>query len=109
MAGKMLACIERNFKRGGSGVSIKGRDFYDLLWFMQRRIQPLAEKLAHDEKQAYTTKSALLTLQEKVSQIKTRDLALDLLPMFASRSFIEAWLNSYHENFEIILQGYLLA
>lgn len=109
MAGKMLACIERNFKRGGSGVSIKGRDFYDLLWFMQRRIQPLAEKLAHDGKQAYTTKSALLTLQEKVSQIKTRDLALDLLPMFASRSFIEAWLNSYHENFEIILQGYLLA
>jgi hypothetical protein len=107
MAGKMLACLERNFERGRSGVSIKGRDFYDLLWFMQQRIQPLAEKLAHDGKQSYTTKSAMLALQEKISHIKTRDLAVDLLPMFESRSFIESWLESFHENFKIMMQGYL--
>ncbi len=31
MAGKMIACIERNFQRGKEGAFIKGRDFYDLL------------------------------------------------------------------------------
>jgi predicted nucleotidyltransferase component of viral defense system len=107
MAGKMLTCLERNFERGRSRVSIKGRDFYDLLWFMQQRIQPLAEKLAHDGKQSYTTKSAMLALQEKISNIKTRDLAMDLLSMFESQSFIESWLESFHENFRIMMQGYL--
>jgi hypothetical protein len=27
MAGKILACLERNFERGCSGAQIKGRDF----------------------------------------------------------------------------------
>lgn len=107
MAGKMLACLERNFERGHSGVNIKGRDFYDLLWFMQQHIQPLSEKLAHDGKQSYNPKSAMLALQEKISHIKTRDLAMDLLPMFESRPYIEAWLESFHENFTIMMQGYL--
>jgi predicted nucleotidyltransferase component of viral defense system len=107
MAGKMLACLERNFERGRSGVQIKGRDFYDLLWFMQQRIQPLQEKLAHDGQQIYTIESAMLALQEKVALIKIRDLAIDLLPMFESRQFIETWLDSFHENFNAYVKGYL--
>jgi predicted nucleotidyltransferase component of viral defense system len=107
MAGKMLACLERNFERGRSGVQIKGRDFYDLLWFMQQRIQPLQEKLAHDGQQIYTIESAMLALQEKVALIKIRDLAIDLLPMFESRQFIETWLDAFHENFNAYVKGYL--
>ncbi len=107
MAGKMIACLERSFEKGRSGVQIKGRDFYDLLWFMQQRVQPLEEKLAHDGGQAYTTRSALLALQEKIAQIKTHDLAVDLLPMFESRAFIEAWLETFHETFEGLVAGYL--
>ena len=107
MAGKMLACLERNFERGRSGTQIKGRDFYDLLWFMQQHIQPLEEKLARDGQQPYTVDSAMLALQEKIVNIKTRDLAIDLLPMFESRQFIEAWLEAFHENFQAFVKGYL--
>jgi hypothetical protein len=107
MAGKMIACLERNFERGRSGIQIKGRDFYDLLWFMQQRIQPLEEKLAQDGQQPYTTNSAMLALQDKIAHIKARDLALDLLPMFELRSFIEAWLESFHETFRRLTVGYL--
>lgn len=107
MAGKMLACLDRNYERGRSGVSVKGRDFYDLLWFMQQRIQPLEEKLAHDGQQPYTTRSAMLVLQQKIAQIKPRDLAIDLLPMFESRPFIEAWLEAFQENFQEMVVGYL--
>ena len=99
MAGKMLACLERSFVRGRSSVQIKGRDFYDLLWFMQQRVQPLEEKLAQDGDQPYTTGSAMLALQEKISQIKKQDLAVDLLPMFEQRTFVEAWLEAFHETF----------
>lgn len=99
MAGKILACLERSFSVGQQ-KTIKGRDFYDLLWFMQQRIQPLEAKLAEDGKKPYTTQTAFLALQEKVSQIAWRDLAQDLLPLFESRTFIEEWLGVFHENFE---------
>lgn len=107
MAGKMLACLERNFEGGRSGAQIKGRDFYDLLWFMQQRVQPLEEKLEHDGKQPYTVESAMLALREKVARITPRDLAIDLLPMFESRQFIEAWLEAFHENFQAYVKDYL--
>jgi predicted nucleotidyltransferase component of viral defense system len=108
LAGKMLACLERNFERGRSGKQIKGRDFYDLLWFMQQRVQPLEEKLARDGQQPYTVQSAMLALQGKVARIKPRDLAIDLLSMFESRQFIEAWLEAFHENFQVLVKGYLV-
>ncbi len=98
MAGKMLACLERNFQKG-AGAVIKGRDFYDLLWFMQQKIRPLEEKLARDGRQPYTVQSALQLLSVKVANIKRSDLAEDLLPLFEQRSFIEAWLDGFQENF----------
>ena len=107
MAGKMLACLERNFRRTRDGAAIKGRDFYDLLWFMQRRVQPLDEKLAKDGRQPYTVRSAMQALQEKIAGLKTSDLAVDLLSLFEQRTFIEAWLEGFHENFAIYVRGYL--
>ncbi|MBN2149208.1 MAG: nucleotidyl transferase AbiEii/AbiGii toxin family protein [Anaerolineales bacterium] len=108
MAGKMIACLERGFEKRRSGVQIKGRDFYDLLWFMQQRIHPMEEKLAQDGSQPYTTRSAMLALQEKIAGIKAHDLAIDLLPMFESRAFIEAWLETFHQTFERLAAGYLV-
>ncbi len=107
MAGKILACLERSFMRGQTGIEVKGRDFYDLLWFMQQKIWPLEEKLATDGKQPYTVSSAFQVLQDKVSSLKTRDLSIDLLPMFESRQFIEAWLESFHENFNRSVREYI--
>jgi hypothetical protein len=40
MAGKMIACLERSFQVGKTVIAIKGRDFYDLLWFMQQISNP---------------------------------------------------------------------
>jgi len=100
MSGKMIACLERNFQRGRDGAFIKGRDFYDLLWFMQKGVQPLAKKLATDAKNPYTVPTAMQSLREKVASIRVEDLAVDLLPMFESRAFIDSWLEHFHANFE---------
>jgi hypothetical protein len=103
----MIACLERNFQRGRDGAFIKGRDFYDLLWFMQQGILPLEDKLTQDGGQAYTVHSAMLALQHKVREIHVPDLAVDLLPMFESRTFIESWLESFHANFARYAANYL--
>jgi len=105
LAGKLIACLERNFQKG-KGAMIKGRDFYDLLWFMQQRVQPLEEKLAKDGNQSYTIQSAMKMLKEKVETIRLSDLAEDLLPLFEQRSFIEAWLEGFKENFFEYLKNY---
>lgn len=107
MAGKMIACLERNFQRGRDGAFIKGRDFYDLLWFMQKGVQPLADKLEKDAQKPYTVSAAVQALVQKVSEFRTEDLAVDLLPMFESRSFIESWLENFHANFERFSKSYL--
>lgn len=106
MAGKMLACLERNFQKG-AGAAIKGRDFYDLLWFMQQKIRPLEEKLAKDGHQPYTVQSAFELLGEKIAEMNISDLAEDLLPLFEQRSFIEAWLEGFKENFMEYAKNYL--
>jgi predicted nucleotidyltransferase component of viral defense system len=107
MAGKVLACLERSFQVGDSTALIKGRDFYDLLWFMQQRIQPLEGKLEKDGIQPYDVRSAMLALQAKIEQIRPQDLSIDLLPLFEQRSFIEAWIDSFHENFNRFVMYYL--
>lgn len=106
MAGKMLACLERTFQKD-EGATIKGRDFYDLLWFMQQKIQPLEEKLAQDGKNSYTVRSAMQMLGEKIADLRISDLAEDLLPLFEQRSFIEAWLEGFKENFREYENNYL--
>ena len=107
MAGKMLACLERNFRRGRDGAAIKGRDFYDLLWFMQKNVQPLAEKLAKDGRRPYTIASAMQELTTKVRQIDSSDLAVDLFPLFEQKPFVDAWLEGFDQNFEILVKNYL--
>jgi predicted nucleotidyltransferase component of viral defense system len=107
MAGKMLACLERSFQVGGSGVFVKGRDYYDLLWFMQQNVQPFEGKLEQDGNHPYNVKSAMMALQEKTDKIRTQDLAVDLLPLFEQRTFIEAWIDSFHENFQAYVKNYL--
>jgi Nucleotidyl transferase AbiEii toxin, Type IV TA system len=107
MAAKMLACLERSFERGSKSTKIKGRDFYDLLWFMQQHIQPLEEKLAREGKKAYTTKTAMVSLSEKIQQIQPRDLELDLLPLFEQRNFIVIWIEDFHRNFRKWVNFYL--
>ncbi|MFH2102637.1 MAG: nucleotidyl transferase AbiEii/AbiGii toxin family protein [Chloroflexota bacterium] len=107
MAGKILACLERSFQRGKAEVWVKGRDFYDLLWFMQQGVRPLEQKLARDGQKPYTLWTAMQALREKVAGLRTNDLATDLLPMFESRTFIEAWLEGFHTNFERFAEGYL--
>ena len=107
MAGKILACLERSFQVGNTATVIKGRDFYDLVWFMQQRIQPLEEKLDSDGTKSYNIQSAMLALQEKVEKIRQKDLEIDLLPLFEQRVFIDAWISSFHTNFEDFLQYYI--
>ncbi len=107
MAGKILACLERSFQVGSTASKIKGRDWYDLLWFMQKQVDPLEEKLLQDGKQPYTILTAFEVLAGRAALIQPRDLSLDLLPLFEQRAFIENWIAAFQSNFQEYARYYL--
>jgi len=74
---------------------------------MQQKIKPLEEKLAKDGRQAYTMRSAVEILGDRVAGMKMGDLAEDLLPLFEQRSFIQAWLEAFKENFTEYSKAYM--
>ena len=49
----------------------------------------------------------MLALEKKVASIKSRDLAADLLPLFESRVFVEAWSEAFHANFADYAKYYI--
>jgi len=73
---------------------------------MQKNIQPLETKLAKDGLQPYTVHSAMKALREKITRLKVADLAVDLLPLFELRTFIETWLDGFHDNFSELAKKY---
>jgi hypothetical protein len=52
--------------------------------------------------------ATLIQTLQNILANKDPSLAVDLLPMFESRPFIEAWLDSFHENFQVLLRGYVV-
>ena len=89
-AGKIIACLER----------VKGRDWFDLIWFMQRQVKPNETKLAKDGQKSYTVKSAMQALAAKIKTVRSEDVLADLQPLFNDRVFVEEWVKNFKEWFK---------
>lgn len=100
MAGKMIACLERVWKRGGGeNISVKGRDYFDLIWYMQQQVRPLEEKLLKDARVSCSTVQAFKELTKKIEKIKPIELITDLMPLFNERIFVEEWVKNFKDFF----------
>ncbi|MBD3244812.1 MAG: hypothetical protein GF335_02350 [Candidatus Moranbacteria bacterium] len=105
MAGKILACLTRVFKKGKTGIEIKGRDFYDLIWFMQKGVIPNISKLK-DGLRIENLKEVFQLLDQKVAKITERDLKEDLLPLFIEKNFVIDWCQNFHEFYNLYRKNY---
>lgn len=106
MAGKMIACLERVWEKGSSGIIVKGRDYFDLIWYMQQNIQPDTKKLAR----IYPQKSLSLLftqLDQKVNRIKTNDLLTDLQAFIPDYRYIQDWCQNFHQLYQKYRSNYL--
>jgi len=106
MAGKMVACLERVWEKGKTGITIKGRDYFDLIWYMQRQIMPNIKRLA-DAKGKYTVESAFKKLAANISKITSRALLVDLEPLFEDSGFVNTWVSNFHDEFYRLLKNYI--
>jgi predicted nucleotidyltransferase component of viral defense system len=95
MAGKMVACIDRSFFKGKTKINIKGRDYYDLIWYMQKEVSPNLDRIRAYKKD-WTVKKVFEELDKKVERINSKDLLIDLEPFFLKQGYIKTWSENFH-------------
>ena len=94
---KIVACLDRIYVKGKKKIYVKGRDFYDLIWFLNNtNIVPNKEKLL-DVNNRYTVKEVFNLLDEKVTLIKSLDLLDDLENLIEDSKYIKKWCNNFQE------------
>lgn len=104
MAGKMIACIERVFRKGVTSVMVKGRDWYDLWWYLSQGVVPNEDKLKADSEDGISAGEAWKIIGERVNKLKRRDLEVDLLPFFTDQTFINDWLDNFRDYYANLLK-----
>ncbi len=100
MATKVRAILfrkwEKTDKQGNTTVKVKGRDYFDLLWYLQKGIQPNLSCIEG----ADTMKDLKEKLLSMVGRIDSQSIRLDLDPLIANPTFV----NSMSRNMKAILE-----
>lgn len=107
MASKIVAILSRGDR--GVGYNIykeKGRDIYDLLWYMGKKIIPDFDYLIAKNIDTENVKTLFHKLTLKMNEVSDKNLKDDLTPLFVDTSFINNWLNNWRETYLKLLDDY---
>jgi predicted nucleotidyltransferase component of viral defense system len=100
MATKIRAILfrkwEKTDKEGNTTVKVKGRDYYDLLWYLQKGIQPNISCIK-DVKDMKDLKEKLLAM---VASVDSKSIQLDLEALIGNPGFV----NNMSRNMKAILE-----
>jgi len=91
---------EKTDKQGQTIVKVKGRDYFDLLWYLQKGIKPNLD-CVEDTKTMEELKEKLLAI---VSRIDSQSIQLDLEALIADANFV----NNLSRNMKAILEREIL-
>ena len=112
MSTLMASKVAAIFLRGIRGVGKvfyeeKGRDIYDLLWYMNNKIVPdLDYLIAKSVKEAEDLRTLFDKLTVKMNAVSDANLKQDLLPLFINRTYIEDWLITWRESYLRLIDAY---
>lgn len=104
MAGKMAAALTRVYKKGKTNILVKGRDFYDMIWYMQKGIIP--DKNVIKSLLKVDSATAFKMLDEKVGKIGYKDLYSDLEHFFGNKSYIKDWCLNFQDFYKRYRENY---
>ena len=112
MSALMASKIAAVFLRGQRGVGKatyeeKGRDIYDLLWYMGKKIVPDLDYLkAKNVDEAKDLRTLFDKLTLKMNDVSNENLKQDLTPLFVDQTYIEDWLKNWRETYMHLLNQY---
>ncbi len=104
MASKICAIFTRKYFKGDDeNFNFKGRDYFDLLWYLQKGIVPNME-FVKDTLKIDTLEELYLKLNDLVQKIDVKYLKEDLIPLFEDGAFID----NYCEHYKEMVRQYLI-
>lgn len=111
MSSLMASKIAAIFLRGKRGVgknlyNEKGRDIYDLLWYMKKKITPDFDYLLAKEIEIKNLRALFIKLTLKINEVSDKNLKDDLTPLFLNKNFINNWLESWMETYMQLKKSY---
>jgi predicted nucleotidyltransferase component of viral defense system len=107
MASKIAAIFLRGTRRIGEAVyEEKGRDIYDLLWYMNKKVVPDLDYLVAKGIDIKDPRALFDKLTLQMNKVSDVNLKHDLLPLFVNRTYIENWLKNWLESYLHLLGGY---
>lgn len=107
MASKLAAIFLRGTRSAGEAVyEEKGRDIYDLLWYMNKKVAPDSDYLIAKGIDVKNSRAIFDKLTLQMNKVSDKNLKQDLLPLFVNRTFIENWLKNWRESYLRLLDEY---
>lgn len=99
MAGKVAAVLTRKrFAEKENRKTIKGRDYYDLLWFLKKNIVPNMERISDILEEKITGRKLKNMLDGKIEELGNRyksDFEADLIPLIENPDIVPVYIDNY--------------
>jgi len=107
MASKIAAILLRGQRGIGNVIyQEKGRDIYDLLWYMGKRIIPDLDYLIAKKVDIKDLRTLFDKLTLQMNKVSDENLRQDLSPLFLDQEYIENWIKNWRENYLRLLKEY---
>ena len=111
MASLMASKIAAIFLRGTRGVGEavyeeKGRDIYDLLWYITKKVVPDFDYLVAKGMDVKDPQTLFDKLTLQMNRVNDDNLKQDISPLFTNRIFIDNWLKNWRESYLRLLDEY---
>lgn len=107
MASKLAAIFLRGTRGVGAAVyEEKGRDIYDLLWYMGKKAVPDFDYLIAKGIDVKDPRALFDKLTFQMNRVSDENLKQDLMPLFVNISYIENWLKNWLESYFRLLDEY---
>jgi len=111
MSALMASKIAAIFLRGTRGVGRaiyeeKGRDIYDLLWYMNKKVVPDFDYLVAKGIDVKDPRALFDKLTLQMNKVSETNLKQDLMQLFVNKTYIEDWLKNWRESYLHLLGEY---
>lgn len=111
MSSLMASKLAAIFLRGTRGVGEatyeeKGRDIYDLLWYMNKKVVPDFDYLIAKGIDAKDPRALFDKLTLQINKVSDENLEQDLEPLFVDKTYIRNWLKNWRESYLRLLDEY---
>ena len=107
MASKIAAIFLRNSRKIDKSIyEEKGRDIYDLLWYMSKKVVPDLDYLVAKGIDIKDMRMLFDKLTFRMNRVNDFNLKQDLTPLFMDQIYIENWLKNWRESYLQLFEKY---